>query len=110
MSYLDLEHYLQLRGSDTWSDEGNISQVLIRNEIQEVTWKGAPRMSTQQCWHFCKQLLPGDIILSLNCDTLIESTLDHLGKQFRLFQNRPKEVGPLGRPWKTPSPCVKIAL
>src|SRR5450830_384202 len=26
MSHLDLEHYLGLRGSDTWSEEGNESQ------------------------------------------------------------------------------------
>ena len=95
MSYLDLEHYLQLRGSDTWSDEGNISQILIRNGIQEVIWRKTPRTPTQQCLHFCQQLLPGDIILTFNYDTLIETTLEHLGKQYRLFPNRLKEVGPL---------------
>src|SRR5256885_1817079 len=33
ISYLDIEHYLRLKGSDTWSDEGNKSQILIRNLI-----------------------------------------------------------------------------
>jgi hypothetical protein len=95
MSYLDLEHYLQLRGSDTWSDEGNISQILIRNGIQEVIWRRTPRTPTKECLHFCQQLLPGDIILTFNYDTLIETSLDYLGKQYRLFPNRLKEVGPL---------------
>ena len=95
MSYLDLEHYLQLRGSDTWSDEGNISQILIRNGIQEVIWKTTPRAPTKECLHFCQQLLPRDIVLTFNYDTLIEATLDHLGKQYRLFPSRLKEVGPL---------------
>ncbi|MBU2537654.1 MAG: SIR2 family protein [Proteobacteria bacterium] len=92
MSYLDLEHYLGLRGSDTWSDEGNESQLLIRNGIQEVIYTTTPENPTEECIRFCEQLLPEDIILTFNYDTLVEDTLDFLGKPYRLFPNRLKEV------------------
>ena len=42
LSYLDIEHYLQLRGSDTWSDEGNESQLMIRRAIGEVIYEATP--------------------------------------------------------------------
>ncbi len=92
MSHLDLEHYLGLRGSDTWSDEGNESQLLIRNGIQEVIYSRTPEAPTVECIRFCEQLLHRDVVLTFNYDTLIEDTLDHLGKPYRLFPNRVKEV------------------
>jgi len=93
MSYLDLEHYLGLKGSDTWSDEGNESQLLIRNGIMEVIYLRTPTNPTDECIRFCQQLSPSDVILTFNYDTLIEDTLDYLGKPYRLFPNRLKEVG-----------------
>lgn len=36
ISFLDIEHFLRLRGSDHWSDIGNRSQILIRNIIAEI--------------------------------------------------------------------------
>lgn len=93
MSYLDLEHYLGLRGSDTWSEEGNESQLLIRNGIMEVIHSRTPETPTAECIRFCQKLLPMDVILTFNYDTLIEDTLDYLGKPYRLFPNRLKEVG-----------------
>lgn len=94
MSYLDLEHYLGLRGDDTWSDEGNESQLLIRNGIQEVIYSRTPDNPPEECIRFCEQLLPIDVILTFNYDTLIEDTLDYIGKPYRLFPNRIKEVRP----------------
>ncbi len=93
MSYLDLEHYLGLRGSDTWSEEGNESQLLIRSGIMEVIYSRTPSTPTDECISFCKKLSPSDVILTFNYDTLIEDTLDYLGKPYRLFPNRLKEVG-----------------
>ena len=93
MSYLDLEHYLGLKGSDTWSDEGNESQLMIRNGIMEVIYSLSPNNPTEECIKFCESLLPSDVILTFNYDTLIEDTLDYLGKPYRLFPNRLKSVG-----------------
>ncbi len=93
ISYLDLEHYLGLRGSDTWSEEENESQLLIRNGIREVIYSQTPESPTTECIEFCQRLLPMDVVLSFNYDTLIEDTLDYLGKPYRLFPNRLKNVG-----------------
>ena len=93
MSYLDLEHYLGLRGSDTWSEEGNESQLIIRNGIMEVIYSRTPETPTKECISFCEQLSSSDTVLTFNYDTLVEDTLDYLGKRYRLFPNRLKEVG-----------------
>lgn len=45
MSYLDIEHYLELRGSDTWSREGNESQLMIRKAIGKVIHDARPTSS-----------------------------------------------------------------
>ncbi len=93
MSYLDLEHYLGLRGSDTWSSEGNESQLMIRNGIMEVIYSRTPEQPTTECINFCEKLSPSDAILTFNYDTLVEDTLDALGRRYRLFPNRLAEVG-----------------
>ena len=36
MAFLDVEHYLGLRGSDTWSSDGNESQVAVKTLIGEI--------------------------------------------------------------------------
>jgi hypothetical protein len=95
MSYLDLEHYLGLRGSDTWSAEGNESQLMIRNGIMEVIYSRTPRSPTAECIRFCEQLSNSDAILTFNYDTLVEDTLDALGRRYRLFPTRLKDVGPV---------------
>src|SRR5205085_9868672 len=38
ISYLDVEHFLQLKGSDHWSAEGNLSQLVVRNLIALILW------------------------------------------------------------------------
>lgn len=93
MSHLDLEHYLGLRGSDTWSEEGNESQLIIRNGISEVIFSKMPKSPTPECIEFCRRLSPTDVVLTFNYDTLIEDTLDYLGKPYRLFPNRLKNIG-----------------
>ncbi|QBQ53381.1 SIR2 family protein [Nitrosococcus wardiae] len=93
MSFLDMEHYLGLKGGDTWSEEGNESQLMIRNGIMEVIHSRQPDIPTDECIRFCQSLSPSDTILTFNYDTLIEDTLDHLGIRYRLFPNRLKKVG-----------------
>lgn len=39
ISYLDIEHYLALKGKDTWSTEGNRSQLVIRNLIANILYQ-----------------------------------------------------------------------
>lgn len=48
MSYLDIEHYLGLRGSKTWSNEGNSSQIMIREVIGQIIHERTPNSDKLQ--------------------------------------------------------------
>ena len=91
LSFLDMEHFLWLKGSDTWSEEGNESQLMIRRGIMRVIHRRMPTTPSQQCIDFCKCLSPSDWILTFNYDTLIEDTLDYLDIPYRLYPERYEE-------------------
>lgn len=95
ISYLDMEHYLGLRGSDTWSSEGNESQLEIKTLIGKIIHAKTPkRNELPRCYYnFAEQLCPSDIVLTFNYDTLLERALDHVGKPYRLFMNRFNDIG-----------------
>lgn len=91
ISYLDIEHYLSLKGSDTWSDEGNRSQIAIRNLISHHLLKKINSMGKND-WklyeYFVENLNPGDIIITFNYDNIIEKCLEKAMKPYRLFLNK----------------------
>ncbi len=95
ISYLDVEHYLLLLGSDTWSSEGNRSQILIRNLICKVLYERQAEMS-KEAWAlydmFASFLRPDDIIVTLNYDTILESSLLHNKIPLRFSQHRLSSV------------------
>lgn len=95
MSYLDIEHYLDLRGSDTWSLEGNESQLMIRKGIGEVIHGSTPAANQlPDCYYrFAEQLSPHDLVITFNYDVVLERALDHVGKPYRLFPHRYKSIG-----------------
>ncbi|MGY6215261.1 SIR2 family protein [Methylolobus aquaticus] len=93
MSHLDLEHHLGLRGNDTWSEDGNEGQLMIRNGIMQVIHSRMPDNLTPEVRAFCEGLSPTDTILTFNYDTLIERGLKELGRPYRLFPNRLKNIG-----------------
>ena len=91
ISYLDIEHYLALRGSDTWSSEGNRSQILIRNLIAKVLFEKVSSMNEKDFdlyRSFVDNMDPGDIIITFNYDTIIEESLERENKPYRLFLER----------------------
>ena len=45
LGFLDIEFSLGLRGGDTWSDDGNETQVLIKTLIGEILTERTPRSS-----------------------------------------------------------------
>ncbi|VVE26580.1 hypothetical protein PAQ31011_03446 [Pandoraea aquatica] len=98
MSYLDIEHYLRLRGSDTWSSEGNESQLMIRKAIGKVIHDGTPAADKlPDCYYkFADLLSPRDIVLTFNYDLVLEAALTHVGKRFRRFPHRFKSVNTHG--------------
>jgi len=91
MSYLDIEHYLSLKGSDTWSDEGNRSQILVRHFTARAIFDKMSSMDSEKRRlydTFVTHLDPGDIVITFNYDTLIEDALTRNGKPYRLFLDR----------------------
>jgi len=95
MSFLDIEHFLELRGSDTWSQEGNESQLMVRKAIGEVIHSRTPPADQLPDFYyrFAEQLTTHDTVLTFNYDILLERALEDVGKPYRLFPNRFKSIG-----------------
>lgn len=98
MSYLDIEHYLQLRGSDTWSREGNESQLMIRRAIGKAIHDGTPAANKLPGYYykFAEMLSPRDIVLTFNYDLVLEHALTQVGKRFRRYPHRFTSVNEYG--------------
>ena len=96
LAHLDIEYHLGLRGSDTWSDDGNEAQVVAKTLIGQII---AERMPSKQAVpplyiNFVRKLQPGDTILTFNYDVLLEHALEVANVPFRLFPGRYKSVSP----------------
>lgn len=94
MSYLDLEHFLSLRGSDTWSEEGNESQIMVRQAICRVIHNKTPpeNQLPDAYYSFAERLSLHDVIVTFNYDIVLERALEHVGKPYRLFPHRYKTI------------------
>jgi hypothetical protein len=94
MSYLDIEHYLRLRGSKTWSSEGNESQIMMRKAIGRIVHDRTPPADElpDVYYEFASRLSAHDTVLTTNYDTVLERAFEHIGKPYRLFPHRYKEV------------------
>ncbi len=95
ISYLDVEHFLKLKGSDTFSEEGNRGQIILKVLIAKTIFKIQNNIHPNVLKlydEFCSSLHETDIIISFNYDTLIEDSLARIGKSFRLFPQRFKSV------------------
>jgi hypothetical protein len=91
ISYLDIEHYLTLEGSDHWSGEGNKSQMAIKNLIALVLYIHDQRVTNEEFElyeSFVARLEPGDWIFTFNYDTILEKALRKKKIPFRLFPYR----------------------
>lgn len=96
MSYLDIEHYLELRGSDTWSREGNESQLMIRKAIGKVIHDRMPDELPDCYLKFAELLSTRDIVLTFNYDLVLEAALAQVGKPYRRYPYRFKSVNANG--------------
>jgi len=98
MSYLDIEHYLGFRGSDTWSQEGNESQLMIRKAIGHVIHDRTPQPDAipEVYLRFAEALSVHDTVLTLNYDLVLEHALAAVGKPFRRYPNRFKSINEHG--------------
>jgi hypothetical protein len=95
MSFWDIEHFLWLRGSDTWSDEGNESQLMTRSAIGKIIQNRTPPKDKlpEAYYRFAESLSTTDIVITFNYDVILERALDYIGKPYRLFPNRYKSIG-----------------
>jgi hypothetical protein len=83
ISFLDIEHYLKLVGKDHWSDSGNQSQLAIKNIIARILYRDRSQIENLDLYEaFGRSLLPGDVIITFNYDTLIETILDGIGSSY----------------------------
>jgi hypothetical protein len=98
MAFLDVEYYLGLRGSETWSEDGNESQVVVKTLIGEIlTERMPPENKLPEVYlQFADMLQPDDIVLTFNYDVVLERALEAVGKPYRLFPDRLKVVRPDG--------------
>lgn len=98
MAFLDVEYYLGLRGKETWSEDGNESQVVVKTLIGEIlTERMPPENKLPEVYlQFADMLQPDDIVLTFNYDVVMERALEAVGKPFRLFPDRLKVVRPNG--------------
>lgn len=96
LSYLDIEHYLGLKGKDTWSRAGNRGQEIVKRLIGQIIHTSTPRASQipDVYLRFVDRLDISDIVLSFNYDVLLERALECVGKPYRLFPNRYSAVYP----------------
>jgi len=98
MGFLDIEHHLGLRGSDTWSTHGNEGQVVIKTLIGQVLSERTPARGKVPDLYveFARRLRPDDIVITFNYDVLLERALDQAGLPYRLFPYRFKDVSEFG--------------
>src|ERR1700722_17915065 len=77
IAYLDVEHYLGLRGSDTWSSDGNETQILVKTLISEILTERTPQKGCipELYLEFARLLKPMDVVITFNYDVLLERAL-----------------------------------
>jgi len=92
MAFLDVEHYLWLRGGDTWSEHGNEAQIVVKTLIGEILTRSTPSKDNIPDLYlkFAQMLKPRDLVLTFNYDVLLERALEVTGVKFRLFPWRHK--------------------
>jgi hypothetical protein len=86
-AYLSHEHVLGLRGSDTWSPEGNEDQLMLRWGIGAVLNELTPTITSLPPVYleFARQLRPRDQVVTFNYDLVLERALDAVGTRYRRF-------------------------
>jgi hypothetical protein len=95
LGFLDVEHHLGLRGSDTWSEDGNESQVVVKTLIGQILTERIPKPNNipDIYLQFAESLQPWDKVVTFNYDILLERACDVVGKPYRLAPMRYTEVG-----------------
>ena len=96
LGFLDIEHFLGLRGKETLSREGNETQIIVKTLIGQILTEKIPTTIPDLYINFASKLTPGDVILTFNYDTLLERACDYVGTPYRLVHERYSTVYPRG--------------
>ena len=91
-AWLDWEHILRLKGSDTFSDYGNEAGLQLRWAIGKVLYDRTPLEVPELYLEFASRLTTTDVVLTLNYDLLLERALDAVRLPFRRFPDRLSEI------------------
>lgn len=98
LGHLDIEFHLGLRGSETWSRDGNEGQVVVKTLLGQILTEATPRGDKIKKLYvdFARKLRPYDIVFSFNYDILLERALELASIPYRLYVDRFKRVSPDG--------------
>lgn len=94
MEFLDIQHCLGLRGSDTWSQDGNEGTVVTKYLMGKILASQVNALTEvpELYLEFARRLTLTDMVITFNYDTLLERALEAVGKPYRLFSSRYKSV------------------
>ena len=87
LAYSHRKHYLRLRGSDESFEDGSRSIVAARRAIQRILIDRTPADTPSLYRRFSRHLSSNDLVLTFNYDTLLEQSLDAIGKLYTLTPN-----------------------
>lgn len=91
-AWLDWEHTLELKGSDTYSDHANEPGLQLRWAIGKILNDQIPTHIPDVYLDFAQILNTSDRIITLNYDLLVERSLSQVGVPYRRFPDRFSEV------------------
>ena len=84
LAFSHRKHYLRLLGSDEYFGHGSRSIVAARKAIQRILIDTTPNDTPSLYRRFADQLTCNDVVLTFNYDTLLEQSLDAVGKPYSL--------------------------
>ena len=86
LAYSHRKHFLRLLGSDETFEYASVSISAVQKEIQRILIDSTPSGSAIPDLYrdFAKRLTRHDVVLTFNYDTLLEQTLDFIGKPYSL--------------------------
>ena len=84
LAYSHRKHYLRLLGSDEYFAHGSRTIDAARRAIQRILIERTPTDTPSLNRRFARHLSPNDLVLTFNYDTLLEQSLDAVGKPYTL--------------------------
>ena len=84
LAYSHRKHYLRLMGSEEYFEHGSRSIVAVRRAIQHTLTLATPNTTPALYNDFATRLTPHDVVLTFNYDTLLEKSLEEIGKPYSL--------------------------